>query len=190
MKAVTVFLVFLSSSFLYAQTLEDISKAMDHAVYPVMKSHKFMGVMPVKNPVLPMQASKKYKLAIDLLASTRDSLKVNFSITDIGRTYNLHVANGVDPKNLEIVVVAHGPAVWSLLTHEAFEKKYGLPNPNIAFIKELHQHNVKFFVCGQNLTIMNIDPEDLVSEIQVALSAKTALTHFQALGYAVFEFSR
>jgi hypothetical protein len=37
---------------------------------------------------------------------------------------------------------------------------------------------------------MNIAPEDLVSEIQVALSAKTALTHFQSLGYAVFEFSR
>lgn len=188
MKAITVFLVFLSSSFLHAQTLEDVSKAMDHAVFPVMKSHKFMGVMPVKNPILPMQATDKYKLVIDLVASSDDSVKVNFGITDIGRTFNLHVANGASPKNLDIIVVAHGPAVWSLLTNEAFEKKYGIPNPNIDFITELNQHNVKFFVCGQNLTIMNIAPEELVSEVQVALSAKTALTHFQSLGYVVFEF--
>lgn len=184
----TLFLMF-SLFVIEAQTLAEIDKAMETATYPIMKSHTYMGVMPVKNPVLPMSASVKYKLVIDLVASSDDSLKVNFGITDIGRTFNLHVANGASPKNLEIIVVAHGPAVWSLLKNEAFEKKYGIPNPNIAFIKELNQHNVKFFVCGQNLTLFNIATEELVSEVQVALSAKTALTHFQSLGYVLLNFN-
>lgn len=112
MKKIVLMLLCLNSLFiLEAQTLAEISKAMETATYPIMKSHKFMGVMPVKNPVLPMSASVKYKLVMDLVASSDDSLEVNFGITDIGRTFNLHVANGADPKNLEIVVVAHGPAV-------------------------------------------------------------------------------
>ena len=76
------------------------------------------------------------------------------------------------------------------LKDEAFEKEFKMKNPNLAFLRELHQHGVKFYVCGQILAVMELDKNLLAPELQLTLSAKTAVTHFQSQGYSLLYFTK
>jgi len=178
-------LLIFSCSVSFSQNIAAIIKTMkERGVYPVMKSHAFMGVVPVDQAALGANPNQVQKIAIDMIAVPLDSTKINYGITDIGRTFNLHVVNGTPKEKIDMVVIVHGPAIRSFLKDEAFEKEHQMKNPNLAFITELHKNGVTFYVCGQNLAVMGLDKNSLAPELQVTLSAKTTITNFQAKGYS------
>ena len=186
----TVVLLF-SCSLSFSQNIAAIVKTMkERGVYPVMKSHASMGVVPVDQAVLRANPNEVQKIAIDMISIPLDSTQINYGITDIGRTFNLHVVNGTPKEKIDMVVIVHGPAIHSFLYDEAFEKEYKMKNPNLAFIHELHKNGVRFYVCGQNLAVMGLNTNALASELQLTLSARTTMTHFQSKGYSFLYFAK
>lgn len=175
----------------FSQNIAALTKTMKaRGVYPVMKSHVLMGVVPVDQTVLGANPMQVQKIAIDITTTPLDSTKINYGITEIGRTFNLHVVNGTPKEKIDMVVIVHGPAVKSFLKDEAFEKEFKMKNPNLAFISELYKNGVKFYICGQILAVMELDKNLLTPELQLTLSAKTAVTHFQSRGYSLLYFTK
>jgi len=152
--------------------------------YPAFKLHTYMGVVDTENTVLKYDSSIDYKLAIDIYDKIKDSSKLAGTFREVGRTYNLNIANGVPMDKLKMAVVIHGGAISSILNDAAYEKKYGIKNPNSEALRVYKENGVQFYVCGQSIGFMNIPQEDLAPEIEVAISAKTAFITFDQLGYS------
>ncbi|PTM08409.1 MAG: hypothetical protein DA407_08100 [Bacteroidetes bacterium] len=151
--------------------------------YPVFNLHKYMAVVDTENTVLKYDASIDYKVAIDVYDRVKDSSKLAGTFREVGRTYNLNIANGVPKDKLKMAVIIHGGAVRSILNDTAYEEKYGIKNPNLEAIRAYKENGVQFYVCGQSLGFMNIPQEDLTPEIGVSISAKTAFMALDQMGY-------
>ncbi len=167
---------------------ERMEKVFSTAVYPVMKSHKYMGVVAYDSTLLTFDKDQKLKLAIDFVYNEEDSTKLSMGVIDIGRTYNLHVVNGIAPENLHVAVVVHGGGLNAFLDNATFQKKFGMPNPNIPIIEELAKNGVEFYVCSQSMAFNEYVAADIVPELKIALSAKTSLTLLQQQGYSLLLF--
>ena len=132
--------------------------------YPLIKSSKFSGVMPVADVTEKPEAGMKYKLLFNFTKGSGDSMevrKLNRGLAEIGRIINLHIAAGIPRDNMEIVIVTHGKALYALLTSEAFKKQFKADNPNAAIINELESAGAKFIACGQAMQFLDIDRSSL-----------------------------
>jgi predicted peroxiredoxin len=70
------------------------------------------------------------------------------------------------------------------MKNEAFKARHdGHDNPNIELIRNLHAAGVSLHVCGQGMLSREIDPEDILDEIQLDLWALTTLIEFGRQGY-------
>ncbi len=177
--------VLLSASTGFCQPIEARFKWLENdLIYPVMSSHLLMGVMPVNDAALRYSPKQRHKVGIDLTMPLSDSSKASIGLTEIGRTFNLHVANGALKENIEMVVIVHGGAISTFFSNERYAKRYSIDNPNIPLIRELSRNGVKFYVCGQSLALLNLPADALVPELKPSLSAKTAITGFQSKGYS------
>ena len=152
--------------------------------YPAFKLHKYMGVIDTENTVLKYDPSIDYKVVIDVYDKVKDSSKLAGTFREIGRTYNLNIANGVPKEKLKMAVVVHGWAVYAVLNDEAYEKKYGIKNPNSEALKAYKNQGIEFYICGQNLGFFNLPQKDLAPEIDISISAKTAFITLDQLGYS------
>jgi intracellular sulfur oxidation DsrE/DsrF family protein len=56
-------------------------------------------------------------------------------------------------------------------------------------IKELQNFGVKFIVCGQAMTFLRLEKEDLVPGIKEAISAQTVLSMYELKGYKMYDVS-
>lgn len=112
-----------------------------------------------------------------------DSSQVNQQIGTIARFYNLHARHGVPKENLHAAAVVHGTGWMALLTDEAYQRRYGRPNPSKALVQELIANGARFAVCGQTAAFRGLRREELLPGVQLAISAMTALNVFYAEGY-------
>ena len=81
------------------------------AIYPLIKSSKWSGVIPVSNADEFPDKMQQYKLLMEISEGTKDSAEakeINESIAEVGRLINIHIAAGIPQKNITVVVVAHG----------------------------------------------------------------------------------
>ena len=161
----------------------------DHITYPVLDFAPWVGVMPIENPAMPYDPSLDYKIAIDVYGTVKDSTKMHSAFTEIARTYNLHIANGVPADKIEIVTVIHGGMSLAAGTNEAYQEKYGIDNPNILAIKELEKVGVKFLMCGQSMSFWNIPAESITPEVKIAVSAKTSFVMLDQMGFSYLNVS-
>lgn len=143
-----------------------------------------MGVIDSDNTVLKYNPEIGYKIVIDVYDKIKDSSKLATTLREVGRTYNLNIANGVPKDKLKVAVVLHGWGIYAVLNDDAYEKKYGIKNPNTEALKTYKQEGIQFYICGQNLGFFNLPAEDLATEIDVSISAKTALITLDQLGYS------
>jgi len=182
--------VFLITTALHAQTKKDTVKT-----FPVIQSYRYGGVFAVPGRTFTPDPGLKYKIVIDLTVGPKnveDSAgfrDVNWGFGEVGRRLNLHVADHIPQKNIDIVVAVHGSALFSMLNNEAYRKKYGIANPSITLIEELKKAGIKIVVCGQAMHFMNVSPEQLLPGSTIGLTAQTVLTSFQAMGYSLQEIS-
>lgn len=152
--------------------------------YPAFKLHTYMGVIDTDNTVLKYNPQIDYKVVVDVYDKIKDSTQLAGTLREVGRSYNLNIANGVPKEKLKMAVVIHGWAVYAMLNDDAYEKKYGIKNPNTEALRKYKEEGIEFYICGQNLGFFNIPQEDLASEIDISISAKTALITLDQLGYS------
>lgn len=74
------------------------------------------------------------------------------------------------------------------MSNEAYQKKYGVDNPNIKVIEELKNAGIKIFACGQSIMKYGIDPKTVSPDVTVAISRFTTVSTYQMKGYAFFKY--
>ena len=129
--------------------------------FPVFDFHPYVGVLDVEFDKLKYDPEVDYKVAIDVYEKLQDSSKVLSAFREVGRTYNLNVANGVPQDKLKMAVVIHGYAVDAILSHEQYKEKYGIENPNLEILDSYANQGITMYVCGQNLGFLNLSNEDI-----------------------------
>jgi intracellular sulfur oxidation DsrE/DsrF family protein len=166
---------------------DSLEKAfVSKAVYHLVKSSKWSGVIPVPNADEKPVVSQQYKLLMEVTKGIKDSVEakdINEALAEVGRLLNIHIAAGIPKKNIDVVVVAHGGILKSFYNNAVYKEKYKIDNPNIGLLNELLASGVKFIVCGQAMSFLNITKEQLLPWMKVALSAQTVLTDYQLRGY-------
>ncbi len=163
-----------------------MAKMMSSAVYPLIKEAPMGGVVPIMNPDEMPDPKMKYKLLMNFTqpATTPAKAKeINGALAEVARIINLHIAAGVPQKNLEIMVIAHGSGLFSLLDDEHYQKKFKINNPNNKLVKELMDAGVKFSSCGQAMKFLDIEKETLIPGIRLAYSAKTLTSTYTLKGF-------
>ncbi|WP_291843705.1 DsrE family protein [Maricaulis sp.] len=110
--------------------------------------------------------------------SETDSL--NRTLTSAARLLNMHVANGVAAGDIRIAVVIHGGAVHDVTAASA--------GPNAELVAALQTQGVRVIVCGQSAAYLDVDREDLLAGVEMALSAMTAHALLQQGGYTLNPF--
>ncbi|QMU30616.1 DsrE family protein [Adhaeribacter radiodurans] len=156
------------------------------AVYPLIKSSKYSGVVPVEKVNEKPDTNLKYKLLMDISTGIKDNAaakEINDGLAEVARAINTHIAAGVPKNNLEVVVVVHGGALKSFYNSALYKEKYQIDNPNTVLFQELQALGVKFTACGQSMAFQNITQEQLVPWLKTALSAQIPISTYQLKGY-------
>ncbi len=91
----------------------------------------------------------------------------------------MHARAGVPEKNIRVAVVVHGKAV-----HEVADEK----SASAPLIAALTEQGVRIIVCGQSAAYYNVKREDLLENVEMALSAMTAHALLQQQGYTINPF--
>jgi len=139
---------------------------------------------PINDRDVPLMDGDVYKAVFDA-AQNPDEKSLNTGLESVARYLNMHARNGVAVENMSIAVVAHGPALKTLLADAAYRNRYGIDNPNAELLEKLAAAGVSFYVCGQSMTFGGFDNDELIEAAQIALSAMTMLTVLQSDGYAL-----
>lgn len=143
----------------------------------------------IKKADLTLDKDKEYKVIFDVFTDKSKEGKVNPLINTVARYLNMHSKQGVKAKNMKVALILHGAATKSALSDKAFDKKYNTKNPNSALIEALKKANVKIYVCGQSFLFSGNDLDDVSDNIEVSLSALTALVEYQSNGYQIINFN-
>lgn len=162
------------------------SSVFAQKVNPVIKN--FGGVYEVPNATEKPDPKMKYKILVDITDAADKPDSLNAYLEAAATLYNLHAVGGVPAKNIEMIIVLHKMATYSVFTNERFQKKFKTDNPNLALVKELSDAGVKFYTCGQTMIKAKITESDIAPEVKVATSALTTLTTYQLKGFAVINF--
>ncbi len=154
-------------------------------IYPVINAGDGSGVVPVKDPTEIPDPNLEYKLLFELTTSNPDSVasELNYSLIEIARIINLHVASGIALKKIHPVIVAHGYGLNALTTNEYYREHFKRENPNIKLISELKALGTRFIACGQALAYFNVTNEALLPFVKVSLTAQTVLSSYVLKGY-------
>ena len=145
---------------------------------------RFGPTYPINDRDVALPDEFVYKAVFDA-AVDRDEKRLNTGLVSVARYLNMHARNGVPVENMKIAVVAHGPALKTLLTDSAYETRYGVANPNTELLEKLKAADVDFYACGQSMAFGGVDKDELVDAAKVALSAMTMLTVLQSDGFAL-----
>lgn len=197
-----IFLFCLQSFYIQAQEsapsaqalkAERVKKAAPRMIYPYLKgSSYFSGVLPVEGITDPADYKDRYKLIFDFWTGNNEDYKqgkFNPGIDEIIRILNLHIASGIPENRMDVTVVVHGPATTSFLNNDAYQKQFGINNPNLEIINQLQNKGVVFTVCGQTLGLRELQMDKLVTGMRKSQSARTAFSTYQLKGYVLFPIS-
>ena len=139
---------------------------------------------PIDDRDVSLPEDFTYKAVFDA-AVNHDEKELNTGLVSVARYLNMHARNKVPVENMKIAVVAHGPALKTLLTDAAYETRYGIANPNTELVGKLKAAGVSFYVCGQSMAFGGVRRDELADSAEVALSAMTMLTILQSDGFAL-----
>ena len=123
-----------------------------------------------------------------VFALTKDSAKpdqINPGIEHVARAVNLYASAGVPLSHLKFVAVASGPATALALDDAHYRAQFGVANPNLPVIAQLHKAGVAVVVCGQAMAEHHYDDAWAAKDVTVALSALTTVTELEQRGYGL-----
>ncbi len=145
-------------------------------------------VWSVDSPSYPINKDGNFKVVFDIMYSPDDPTILNTSIETAARFLNMHAQAGVPSKNMEVALVVHSKASKDLCTNEAYQKRFGVNNPNADMIAQLIAADVQFVFCGQSSSSRNLTMEETIEGVQLSLSAMTALIQLQNEGFRLIKF--
>ncbi len=105
---------------------------------------------PINDRDVALRDNFVYNAVFDAAANP-DETSLNTGLVSIARYLNMHARHGVPIDNMNIAVVAHGPALKTLLTDDAYSARFGIDNPNSELLQKLRAAGVSFYVCGQSM---------------------------------------
>lgn len=155
------------------------------ARYPIVNDYG--GIYEIQNAVNP-DTDLTYKIIVDLKTLQPNKDQINPGLNNVARMMNLHGLGGVDAKDLQVVVVAHGSATESILNNAGYQRKNQVDNPNLPLIDALKKAGASFYVCGQSLLARNYDQEEVYGEVEIGLSMLTVVTTHLHKGYQLLIF--
>lgn len=130
----------------------------------------------------------KFKILFDT-AKAADPGDINRTLETAGRFINMHVKAGVPIKNIKIAVVVHSKAGFDLTSGQTYGARYdGAENVNADVIKALTENGVRIILCGQSAAFYGIKNDNLLPNVEMALSAMTAHAVLQQDGYTLNPF--
>jgi len=136
--------------------------------------------------IIPKRA--KFKILFDTAKAAKPG-EVNRTLTSAARFINMHAEAGVPEKNMKLAVVFHGSGSFDLTKDAAYGAKYdGMENANAALIAALTEKNIRIILCGQSAAYHGIAKDDLLPNVEMALSAMTAHALLQQEGYTLNPF--
>ena len=96
-------------------------KLLSTVEFPVINGGKYSGIFPVKHITEVPDPNLQYKLLFEIASENDDTAhnEPDYTLVEIARDINLHVASGIPLKNISVVIVAHGPALHSISTDRA-----------------------------------------------------------------------
>lgn len=147
--------------------------------------HSAGAVYAVPSPDFVTRTDQDYKVAFEVSVASARPDQLNQSLNTVARYLNMHAQAGVPRDRIRAAIVVHGTAGWEMLDDEAYREKHGVDNPNAELIRELASAGVEVILCGQTAASRGIPTDGLIDEVQVALSAMTALLILQEDGYRV-----
>jgi intracellular sulfur oxidation DsrE/DsrF family protein len=134
---------------------------------------------------LDLAADVELKAVFDVAAAPEDAGARNYRLDTVARYLNMHARAGVAPQQLTAAVVLHGRATRAALGEAAYSKRFGQPNPDADLIRLLAAAGVQFFVCGQSAAASGFRAEEIAPDVEISLSAMTALVMLQSDGFAL-----
>ena len=158
-------------------------------IFPLIKGSIMSGVLPVSDITNKVDPKTKMKLIFNFTRGTANKAQgthFNEGLEEIGRILNLHIAAGIKKENLKAVIVFHSSALLSVLTNEYYQKNYKSQNPNLDLLKQLQDAGVELVVCGQSMGLRGFTKADLLPGVQIAQSALTTMSKYEAQGYIPF----
>lgn len=124
-----------------------------------------------------------YKIVYAMTKGPKSPAEVNSSLDHVARTVNVFVASGVPLSHLKIVAVAYGDATTLALSDEAYQAKFGMPNPNLPLIAALRKVGVDVTVCAQAVAENHFEYSAVDKSVTKALSGVTTIVTLQQKGY-------
>jgi intracellular sulfur oxidation DsrE/DsrF family protein len=148
----------------------------------------FGPVYTVPNPGLATPMLQEFKVRFDVNTSPEDPKALNPALETAARFLNMHGKAGMSASRLKVAIVVHGAAGKDVLTHEAYRRRHGVDNPNVALLAALKTAGVRVYLCGQTAGRRGIAATELTSPAEMALSAMTAHLVLQSEGYVLNPF--
>lgn len=122
---------------------------------------------------MKVEKNTELKVVFDVSQAGKDGTP-NRGYDSVARFLNMHVANGVEIKNINLAIVVHGSATNEMRSAKAYKAKYGKENPNIELLSMLMKSGVQIVQCGQSAAYHQMANEDMIDGVEMALSAMTA----------------
>jgi intracellular sulfur oxidation DsrE/DsrF family protein len=147
----------------------------------------FGGVFDVPDPALRPATDQELKLRFDVNTGAEPG-ELNAGFDTVARYLNMHARAGVPRERVKAALVIHGTAGKDTLTHEAYRRRYGKDNPNLALLDELKAAGVRIYLCGQTSVGRNLPRAEVTRAADIALSAMTAHLVLEREGYVLNPF--
>ncbi|MGE3277558.1 MAG: DsrE family protein [Vicinamibacterales bacterium] len=163
--------------------LSTAASAQTRSAGPIIENYGTVFAVP--DPGLATPLDTPLKIRFDVSTGTEKPDQVNAAIDSAARFLNMHAQAGVPAANLSVGVVLHGGAAVSALSNEAYRKRFGVDNPNLALIEALAKAGTRIYLCGQSAASRGITRGDVATPVKVALSAMTAHLVLASEGYVL-----
>ncbi len=135
-------------------------------------------------PKAAQQPKKGAKVVFDVTADAKPG-EVNRGLDRVARLMNLYAATGLGERDVRVVLVMHGEATKSALLDKAYADRFEVKeNPNLPLLRQLKEHGVEVYVCGQALRNKKMTDAEVSPEITIAVTAFMVLVNKQGEGYA------
>lgn len=149
---------------------------------------KYGSVHSIPEAAIPPDKSLEYNLLFDCRRPAEKEDGVNPGLNHAARLINLFESAGINPEQMQLVVIISGPATRISLNKEEYLKRFGLENPDQELVSELKYNGVKVYVCGQSLVENGFGLDNINPDITIASSAMSVLANFQLRGYALMSY--
>ncbi|MDX1394916.1 MAG: DsrE family protein [Gemmatimonadota bacterium] len=176
----------IAAAFTLLLTLAASAHAQDREFGPVI--HSAGPVFDVPDPDFETPTDMTYRIAWEMVDPAPAPDQLNVHLVTAARFLNMHARAGVPSHQMQLALVVHGQAGKAMLDDIGYREKEGVDNPNRELIRELHDAGVRIILCGQTAAARDLPRDRLLPEVEVALSAMTALLVLQEAGFHVNPF--